>query len=98
MSQDDSYVEYWWGRSDSANLRLALALNDNGDAFADGSVSPSDLVCGFGNGIDPATWHPLGGGGVGDAWTLSTPLAPLAPYKDYYRYYRALNCGRLVHI
>lgn len=64
--------------------RLAIAMNGNGDAFADGAPLPKRFgLWFFGNGIDPATWHPAGTGGVGNAWTLSTPLSPLAPYKDY---------------
>jgi len=59
-------------------------MNGNGDAFADGAGLPKRFgLWFFGNGIDPATWHPTGNGGVGEAWSLSAPLSPLAPFKEY---------------
>ncbi|MEC8024441.1 MAG: DUF1552 domain-containing protein [Myxococcota bacterium] len=64
--------------------RLANAMNSNGDGFVDGSALPKRFgMWFFGNGIDPATWHPAGPGGMGDAWSLSAPLSPLAAYKSY---------------
>lgn len=64
--------------------RLVQDLNNHGTAFADGNPLPSRFgLWFFGNGIDPATWHPSGEGGVGDQWALSDQLAALNPYKEY---------------
>lgn len=63
--------------------RLATALDESGERLADGSpIPPRFALWFFGNGIDPARWHPTGSGGSGDAWTLSDQLMPLAPFKD----------------
>lgn len=64
--------------------RLSTALAGNGDRFRDGSPLPTKFgVWFFGNGIDPATWHPSGSGGTQDGWQLSPQLSPLAAYKSY---------------
>ncbi|MEM9074158.1 MAG: DUF1552 domain-containing protein [Myxococcota bacterium] len=63
--------------------RLAEALDDTGERLADGTpIPPRFGLWFFGNGIDPARWHPSGSGGVGDAWSLSEQLMPLASFKD----------------
>ena len=63
--------------------RMAGMLNGNGTAYANGAALP--LRYGtwfFGNGINPPEWVPATTG-VGNAWTLSTPLTPLLPVKSY---------------
>jgi Protein of unknown function (DUF1552) len=63
--------------------RMAGMLNGNGTAYAGGAPLP--LRYGtwfFGNGINPPEWVPATTG-VGNAWTLSTPLLPLQPVKSY---------------
>src|SRR6266478_5789788 len=63
--------------------RMAGMLNGNGTAYAAGAPLP--LRYGtwfFGNGINPPEWVPSTTG-VGNAWTLSTPLMPLQPVKSY---------------
>jgi hypothetical protein len=63
--------------------RMAGMLNGNGTAYASGAALP--LRYGtwfFGNGINPPEWVPAATG-VGNAWTLSTPLMPLQPVKSY---------------
>jgi hypothetical protein len=62
---------------------MAGMLNGNGTAYAAGGALP--LRYGtwfFGNGINPPEWVPAATG-VGNAWTLSTPLMPLQPVKSY---------------
>ncbi|MFN3200389.1 MAG: DUF1552 domain-containing protein [Bradymonadia bacterium] len=64
--------------------RLGLDLDNHGTAWADGSTLPSRFgMWFFGNGIDPARWHPEGRGGEGNAWQLTEQLAPLSAYKRY---------------
>jgi len=64
--------------------RMAQDMNMNGDAFADGTPMPGKFgLWFFGNGIDPAIWHPQGGGGRGAAWQLTEQLAPLTPFKSH---------------
>lgn len=61
---------------------LRIALNDNGEALADGTPIPTRFGLWYwGTGIRPGRWIPSGVG-QGDAWSLSAELAPLAGVKD----------------
>lgn len=61
---------------------LRIALNDHGEAMADGTPLPTHFGVWFwGIGIRPARWIPAGVG-HGDSWALSSELAPLASVKD----------------
>ncbi|MEL6178221.1 MAG: DUF1552 domain-containing protein, partial [Myxococcota bacterium] len=63
--------------------RLEAAMNTNGTRFLNGGpIHPRFGLWFFGNGIDPANWHPTGNGGLGSQWSLSPQLAPLAPFKN----------------
>ncbi|MCB9708374.1 MAG: DUF1552 domain-containing protein [Myxococcales bacterium] len=62
---------------------LRFALNDHGEALADGSPIPTRFGVWFwGTGMRPSRWVPETAG-AGDAWTLSSELAPLEGLKDY---------------
>ena len=64
--------------------RLAQQLNSEGLAWADGSELPRRFgLWFFGNGNEPATWHPSGNGGQGDSWSLTEQLQPLAEFKSH---------------